>query len=138
MSRLAPVCLIWLVVLCACSGLGGEPDIVATFAPPPAMGKSTTDGDWQPDIASGQQIFADNCGDCHGFNGDGQGELVLAGSVSAPVDMTDLAVDQGKVAAGMVHDYQRRQDRKPDAALAKRLERPGTLGRSDVFIFPRL
>ena len=96
MSRLAPVCLIWLVVLCACSGLGGEPDIFATFAPPPAMGKSTTNGDWQPDIASGQQVFAENCGDCHGFNGDGQGELVLAGSVSAPVDMTDLALTRAK------------------------------------------
>ena len=96
MSRLAPVCLIWLVVLCACSGLGGEPDIVATFAPQPAAEKSATDGDWQPDIASGQQVFADNCGDCHGFNGDGQGELVLAGSVSAPVDMTDLAVTRAK------------------------------------------
>ena len=96
MSRLAPVCHILLVVLCACSGLGGEPDIVATSAPPPAAGNSTVSSDWQPDFASGQQIFADNCRECHGFNGDGQGELVLAGSVSAPVDMTDLALTRAK------------------------------------------
>ena len=96
MSRLALICLILTTILSACGGLGGEPDIVATFAPPPVVRNSTVSNDWQPDIASGQQIFADNCTDCHGLNGDGQGELVLAGSVSAPVDMTDLALTRSK------------------------------------------
>ncbi len=96
MPRLTSLCLILLALLCACRGLGGEPDIVATFAPPPAAGSAAISENWRPDIARGQQIFADNCVDCHGISGDGQGELVLAGSVSAPLDMTDLALTRAK------------------------------------------
>lgn len=96
MSRMAPVCLIVLLLLCACRGLGGEPEIVATFAAPPAAGSAALTGNWQPDIARGRQIFADNCTDCHGISGDGQGELVLAGSVSAPIDMTNLAMTRAE------------------------------------------
>ena len=92
MSRLTPVCLTLLALLCACRGLGGEPDIVATFAPPPAASSAAITENWQPDIRRGQQIFAENCTDCHGISGDGQGELVLSGSVSAPLDMTDRAL----------------------------------------------
>lgn len=96
MSRLTPVCLILVALLCACRGLGGEPDIVATFAPPPAASSAAITENWQPDIRRGQQIFAENCTDCHGISGDGQGELVLSGSVSAPIDMTDRALTGAK------------------------------------------
>ena len=91
MSRLTPVCLILLTLLCACRGLGGEPDIVATFAPAPSASSAAMSENWQPNILRGQQIFAENCTDCHGISGDGQGELVLSGSVSPPIDMTNRA-----------------------------------------------
>ncbi len=96
MPRLKLLCLILILTLCACRGLGGEPDIIATFAPPPSEGNSAISENWQPDLARGQRIFAENCSDCHGLGGDGQGELVLAGSVSAPIDMTDLDLTRGK------------------------------------------
>ncbi len=73
-----------------CSGLGGEPDIVATVARPAAKPAPITSA-WQPDIDNGARIFAERCTDCHGQNGDGQGELVLAGSIAKPPDMTDRA-----------------------------------------------
>ncbi|MCY4071379.1 MAG: cytochrome c [Chloroflexi bacterium] len=96
MSRLTPLCLMLVASLCACRGLGGEPDIVATFAPSPAADGAAISENWRPDIARGQQIFADNCSDCHGIGGDGQGELVLSGSVSAPLDMTDRSLTRAK------------------------------------------
>lgn len=96
MSRLRPACLILVVLLCACRGLGGEPEIIATYAPQPMAENPTVSADWRPDIARGGQIFAENCTDCHGLSGDGQGELVLSGSVSAPIDMTDRALTRAK------------------------------------------
>ena len=86
--------IIWL--LSGCGGLGGEPAIVATVPPrattasPRPVARS-----WQPDIANGARIFAERCVECHGSSGDGRGDLVLAGSVERPLDMTDSA----KVAA---------------------------------------
>lgn len=96
MIRGALTCVILTALLCACSGLGGEPDIVATFAPAPVADSPHLSETWQPDIARGQRIFAENCVDCHGSSGDGKGQLVLAGSVSAPLDMTDLALTRDK------------------------------------------
>ena len=79
-----------VTVLAACSGLGGEPEIAATVPPQPA---STTEAagfaDWQPDISNGARIFQERCTECHGVSGDGLGELVAAGSVERPLDMTD-------------------------------------------------
>lgn len=85
---------VWILAaafaLGACSGLGGEPEIVATVAPRNA---STTDipvsGEWQPDLSEGARIFQERCTECHGAGGDGLGELVKAGSVERPLDMTD-------------------------------------------------
>ncbi len=96
MSRLGPVCLILLALLCACRGLGGEPEIIATYAPQSMAENATVSADWRPDIARGGRIFAENCTDCHGISGDGQGELVLSGSVSEPIDMTDRALTRAK------------------------------------------
>lgn len=96
MSRLYPGCLILVALLCACRGLGGEPEIVATYAPQSIAENATVSADWRPDIARGGQIFAENCTDCHGLSGDGRGELVLSGSVSAPIDMTDRTLTRAK------------------------------------------
>jgi len=78
--------LLTAIALGACSGLGGEPKIVATVPPPADVIASA---EWQPDISKGARIFAERCSDCHGVNGDGLGELVKAGSVEQPLDMTD-------------------------------------------------
>ena len=81
------------IALGACSGLGGEPDIVAT-APP--QRSPTADApaiaEWRPDINRGAQIFQERCTECHGVSGDGWGELVRAGSVERPLDMRDRAL----------------------------------------------
>ena len=84
MMRAAAASLLICLALSACGGLGGEPEIIATMAPAEQV-KSV----WQPDISNGARIFAENCVACHGVSGDGDGELVRAGSVSKPLDMTD-------------------------------------------------
>lgn len=76
------------LALSACGGLSGEPDIVATVARPTAA-KAQIARDWVPDIDNGARIFAERCTDCHGVTGDGQGELVLSGSIGRPLDMTE-------------------------------------------------
>ena len=88
---------LWLLLafsLAACGGLGGEPQIIATvaWAAPP------TDANPQakPDIAQGARIFAEHCASCHGISGDGKGELVLAGSIPQPIDMTRLELTRRK------------------------------------------
>jgi len=90
MSPFAFALLLILWLLAGCGGLGGEPAIVATV-PPRATTESPRPvaGDWQPDIANGARIFAQRCIECHGASGDGRGDLVLAGSIEQPLDMTD-------------------------------------------------
>lgn len=82
------VLMVALMAFFGCTGLSGEPQIVATVARPPAR-PTPEASTWQPDIVNGARIFAQRCVDCHGATGDGQGELVVAGSVSPPLDMTD-------------------------------------------------
>ena len=84
-------------LLAGCGGLGGEPEIVATQAPREvSTSDSPNKSDWRPDIANGALIFAESCVECHGINGDGQGDLVKAGSVAAPIDMTDRELVSAK------------------------------------------
>lgn len=86
-----------VLVFSACAGLGGEPAIVATLAPQLAATPSAqAETRWRPNIERGAAIFAQRCAECHGLSGDGQGELVLAGSVAAPIDMTDRDVVAAK------------------------------------------
>ena len=74
----------------ACAGLGGEPEIVATVAPQDSRPvEATAPSAWRPSPSQGAQIFAEHCTECHGVGGDGLGELVEAGSVERPLDMTD-------------------------------------------------
>lgn len=80
------------LLLASCSGLGGEPAIIATLPPRVTSERSIAAvGDWQPNLTNGGRIFAERCVECHGLSGDGRGELVLAGSVEQPLDMTDRA-----------------------------------------------
>jgi mono/diheme cytochrome c family protein len=81
--------LLLIVALAACSGLGGEPRIVATQLPPTAAPQDLGYPAEPPDLLLGAQLFATNCTACHGTNGSGNGELVAAGQVSAPPDFTD-------------------------------------------------
>jgi mono/diheme cytochrome c family protein len=69
------VCGALLLALAACSGLAGEPEVVATIPlptptvepdPPAAM----------PDVALGAVVFADRCIACHGERGAADGALV--------------------------------------------------------------
>ena len=85
------------IALGACTGLGGEPEIVAT-APQPDP-DATVAVDWQPDISSGARIFQEHCTECHGVSGDGLGELVKSGSVERPLDMRDRELVAPQVAA---------------------------------------
>ncbi len=88
--------LIVLVLLSACTGLGGEPAIVATI---PAATPRPTEAPHpltMPDIARGAAIFAQNCTSCHGVNGNGAGSLVASGQVPemASFRSPDTAADQ--------------------------------------------
>ena len=87
-------CIALAFCLGGCVGLGGEPEIVATFAPPTLA--PTAEIDWKPDISNGERIFAEQCTECHGSSGDGRGDLVAAGSVPQPIDMTDLSLTAAK------------------------------------------
>jgi len=80
-----------LVCLSACSGLGGEPRIVATF-PPATRAPDTGLPSQRPELAQGAAIFAENCTRCHGVTGQGDGPLVVSGQLpTPPPDFTDPA-----------------------------------------------
>lgn len=72
------------------ANLAGEPQIVATL-PPMTPIPTSEPGAAIPaaaDLSVGQSLFAENCTACHGIAGQGDGELVASGEVSAPVDFT--------------------------------------------------
>ncbi len=73
------VLLLLTVALTACSGLAGEPQMLATLTPAPRA---------PADLASGARIFAARCSSCHGSSGAGDGELALSGAIPAPGDFT--------------------------------------------------
>lgn len=70
------------LILAACDGLGGEPEVVATIPQPtPVVTNDTGYPVQAPDLANGAMIFSQRCTDCHGINGEGDGELVATGEV---------------------------------------------------------
>jgi mono/diheme cytochrome c family protein len=94
--RLTGILALCLALLtAACTGLGGEPQIVSTRVIPTSA-PATPDADrgvpaLAPDLASGAQIFAARCAECHGAAGDGQGDLVLSGQIPPMASFLDPA-----------------------------------------------
>ena len=88
--------LILTLLVSACTGLGGEPEIVATVPQPTAVIATPEEISLfppsKPDIANGAQIFADRCTECHSQNGSGLGTLVREGGIPQPPDMTDVSL----------------------------------------------
>ncbi len=104
LKRLQP--LVGLVLLASiaagCSGLAGEPDIVATMPPAtPATNSAQTVSvpDTAPDLALGAQIYAANCTRCHGTSGKGDGEFVTSGQITGVPDFTDPQTSAGATPA---------------------------------------
>jgi mono/diheme cytochrome c family protein len=95
------------LLVAACGGLGGEPQIIATIPPPTAPPPSPESPpviqidypETPPNLARGREIFAANCTDCHGAAGAGDGPLVQGGQVSNPGNFTDPATMAGKTPA---------------------------------------
>jgi len=93
--------IFWLItatLLSACSGLAGEPQIVATRAlpTPDSAPQAQTVADVgypqsPPDLANGARIFAARCTQCHGIDGAGNGALVQSGQVPAMTSFLDPA-----------------------------------------------
>lgn len=78
-----------MLLVAGCSGLGGEPRIVATI--PPSTPEFPTDA---PDVALGAAIFAERCTQCHGAGGQGDGVRIGSGEgqiPQAPRSFTDPA-----------------------------------------------
>jgi len=73
-----------LLSLSACTGLSGEPRVVATLPPAPTQITPTDP------LAQGEAIFSQRCASCHGVGGRGDGELVTSGQIQAVPDLTDL------------------------------------------------
>lgn len=89
--------LMLLLAGAACSGLGGEPAIVATLPVRVAATETITLPQQPPNLAVGAEIFAARCSRCHGIDGGGMGELVLTGQLPEPVmDFNDLSLTRGK------------------------------------------
>ena len=98
--------IIGVASLTACGGLAGEPPIVATFPPQPTEAPSAANADvgyplQPPDLARGEQVFAENCTRCHGVTGTGDGELVKSGQVAQMASFTDPATARNQTP----HDF---------------------------------
>lgn len=87
--------LIVLLVVSACTGLAGEPEIVSTLpvraTSLPAQPETL---DEQVNLQTGAVIYAENCVRCHGITGAGDGEFVLNGQVQNVPDFTNPATIQ--------------------------------------------
>jgi mono/diheme cytochrome c family protein len=84
--------LICVLLLTACGGLAGEPEVVGQV--PQQAPQAVTvlqPPNTQPDLTRGAEIFAENCVRCHGATGVGDGEFVQSGQITAIPDFTDPA-----------------------------------------------
>lgn len=88
----------FLLSLAACGGLAGEPQLLATVAPPPTTTPVIERGYPQtmPDLARGAQLYARHCTQCHGPTGRGDGPLVQSGQVGPMRDFTDPDTTRGQ------------------------------------------
>lgn len=77
-----------LLMTAACSGLAGEPEIVATLPPqaplPPTVPAEAVDLN-----IPGAAIYIENCAPCHGNTGRGDGPVMLTGSIPSIPNLTD-------------------------------------------------
>lgn len=91
--------IIGMMILSACGGLAGEPEIVGqmpTQSAPVAVNLQPPS--IAPDLAVGAEIFAENCVRCHGEIGAGDGEFVQSGQVTDIPNFTDPAQHTGRTA----------------------------------------
>lgn len=91
--------IIGMMILSACGGLAGEPEIVGqmpTQSAPVAVNLQPPST--APDLAVGAEIFAENCIRCHGEIGAGDGEFVQSGQVTEIPNFTDPAQHAGRTA----------------------------------------
>lgn len=96
----------WIVLgiallLSACGGLGGEPEIAITRPPllPAGTPNTVTDlgyPDQTPDLQNGAALYQQHCTACHGPDGRGDGELVLSGQVMNPGNFRDPEAARGQ------------------------------------------
>ncbi len=68
--------IIVLVLLPSCSGLGGEPRVVATILPSTPVPTEIGFPIAPPDLQVGAAVFAERCTACHGVTGAGDGPLI--------------------------------------------------------------
>lgn len=88
------------VLLAACGGLAGEPEIVGQIPQQTAPISANLDiPTSDPDLALGAQIYATNCTRCHGILGAGDGEFAISGQIASIPDFTDPAQHQSRTAA---------------------------------------
>lgn len=80
-----------LLFLTACSGLAGEPQIIATVIPPTPAPTEPSHPEVLPDLALGAAVYAANCTRCHGLTGAGDGEFAVSGQVQNVASFQDPA-----------------------------------------------
>lgn len=90
---------LFALLLAGCTGLGGEPAIVATIPPPTTAPQVVGAPPVQPDIAAGAAIYAANCTVCHAENGSGQSAAYLNEEIPFPGNFLDPAQTTGKTPA---------------------------------------
>ncbi|MBC7810845.1 MAG: c-type cytochrome, partial [Burkholderiales bacterium] len=89
-----------LFLISACSGLGGEPRVVATLPPATSIAPPSQ----PPDVAAGAAIFVENCTACHGQTGRGDGPRIGSGEQQVPFPPGDFH-DWEHVSAKTPLDY---------------------------------
>lgn len=90
------------LLISACGGLGGEPEIVGELPPtarPQSQNVSLVPPNIAPDLVVGAQVFAENCTRCHGIGGAGDGEFALSGQVQNVPNFTLPETFVGKTPA---------------------------------------
>lgn len=82
--------IVLMLIVGACTGLAGEPEIVATIpVRATSMPSAPETFEHVVNLEQGALIYAENCVRCHGITGTGNGELVLSGQVQNVPDFTD-------------------------------------------------